>query len=229
MQKIFFLCVLCWCVSAFAAPVALQNATATLSQGGFPIGATIDGSYSGGVNGWAIGDGMVYQVAVWETVTNLTSSKLILDMYQLYTNLTGHMIGCFRWSVTTADRSTFADGLENGGDVDTTWTVLTNAQVTGPSGTIFTNLADNSVLVSGTNTGTGVYSVLYNTSLTNVTGLRLEVIENASLPGSGPGRYSNGNFVLTEVVASTGVVPEPSTLALLSMSILGLFFYGKRK
>lgn len=228
MRTIFLLLALCCCACAFSAPVALQNATATFSQTSFAVGTSIDGSYDSGANGWAISASIVYQVAVWETVTDLNCSKLTLDMYQLHSN-PYHMLGCFRWSVTTADRSTFANGLANGGDVDTTWTILTNAQVTGASGTVFTNLGDNSILVSGTNPGTGSYSVVYNTNLTNITGIRLEVIENASLPSSGPGRASNGNFVLTELVVSAVPVPEPSTLALFSVSILGLFFYGKRK
>ena len=46
------------------------------------------------------------------------------------------------------------------------------------------------------------------TDLTDITGIRLEVLTDDKLPNKGPGRASDGNFVLTEleVVARDGVL-----------------------
>ena len=45
-----------------------------------------------------------------------------------------------------------------------------------------------------------VYTVIAETSLTGITGVRLEAIEDASLPMDGPGmQATNGNFVLSEL------------------------------
>jgi hypothetical protein len=44
------------------------------------------------------------------------------------------------------------------------------------------------------------YTVIAETSLTGITGVRLEALEDASLPMGGPGMQTiNGNFVLSEL------------------------------
>src|SRR5262249_52456529 len=42
------------------------------------------------------------------------------------------------------------------------------------------------------------YVFVANTQLTGITGIRLEVLPDPSLPKQGPGRSSDGNFVLTQ-------------------------------
>ncbi len=44
------------------------------------------------------------------------------------------------------------------------------------------------------------------TSLTGITGFRLEMLADASLPANGPGRFGNGNFVLSELGVSAVAV-----------------------
>lgn len=142
-------------------------------------------------------DGSLSETAVWETVTDVTGEALVFTMYFGDFN-PGHLLGRFRFSVTTDDRDTFADDLDTGGDVDANWTVLTNPIVTGPAGMTFTTLPDNSVLAGGPTAPQGTYTIVYSTPVSGITGIRLEAIEHPSLPGSGPGMfYSNGNFHLT--------------------------------
>ena len=82
----------------------------------------------------------------------------------------------FRFSITTDDRSTFADGLSTGGDVTANWIVLDLASAVSTGGQTLTTLPDHSVLASGTNPATDTVTVTALTSLTGITGIRLEVL-----------------------------------------------------
>jgi len=95
----------------------------------------------------------------------------------------GHLLGRFRWSVTTDDRSTYADGLPIGGNVTANWTVLEDLTVKCPSGVTFTNLPDDSVLAGGVVPGQGTYEVNAVTDLAGITGIRLEVLKDPNTPG----------------------------------------------
>jgi hypothetical protein len=101
--------------------------------------------------------------------------------------------------VTTDGRSTYADGLAVGGNMTANWTVLTNPVMQIPTGMTSTILSDDSVLLGGAVPGQGLYQVKYMTDLRAITGIRLEVLKDPSLPAGGPGFYANGNFVLTEL------------------------------
>ena len=103
--------------------------------------------------------------------------------------------------------------------------------VIGPAGLTFTTLGDNSVLVGGTFPATGTYSVWYSGAFSGITGVRLEVIEDPSLPFSGPGsQVNNGNLVLSEItLTATSTIPEPTTLTLFAIGLAGLGFAGWRR
>lgn len=209
-----------FCGTSYADFVTLQNATATFSQtivGGQPVSESIDGNF-GDSNGWAVATTSTVassQTAVYETVADLSANQVTFTMHFLSNNQAPkHLLGRFRFSWTTDDRSLFADGLQTGGDVTANWVVLSNPVVLGPAGMTFTTLGDNSVLASGTVPNTGVYTASYSTSLVNVTGFRLEALEDPSLPGNGPGLPANGNFLLTELQVTA--VPEPSSFLMAS-------------
>jgi hypothetical protein len=216
---------------ALAVPIQLQNGTATFSQvftgHAFTPDEAVDGNFGDG-NGWAVGTSFVFggaasQTAVWETVPDLAAGSLSISMHFVHFN-PQHLLGRFRFSVTTDDRTTFADGLHTNGDVDANWIVLTNPIVTGPAGMTFTSVADDSILAGGTIAEQGIYSVSYSTLINNISGLRLEAIEDPSLPGgNGPGLHTaNGNFALAEMTLDGSIVPEPSSGLLLSLGLFGL-------
>jgi hypothetical protein len=201
--------------SVGAEAVKLQNATATFSQG--PLGGgpyspamATDGIFYTGTaccsNGWTIDrlpeDVTASEIAVWQTSQNLGPGSLTFTMYFLDPN-PRHFLGRFRWSVTTDKRSTYADGLPVDGKVTANWTVLTNPVLQVPTGMTVTILSDESILLGGAVPAQGLYQVEYATDLKHITGIRLEVLEDATLPASGPGFAANGNFVLTEVELDT--------------------------
>jgi hypothetical protein len=220
-----------------AAPVPLQNATATLSQtvsGHFSIANTLLPQSPSNI-GWAIYDGPFgppypasatrAQTAVFETVENLgftNETTLTFTLSQLLAGAPQHTIGRLRLSATTAPREEFADGLPTGGNVGTNWVVLEPVTFATDSGGPVTVLPDHSLLFGGVSPITDVYYIRAYTALTNITGFRLEVLEDPSLPGGdGPGRHpENGNFVLTgfEVSALAGrttnvLIPSVLTLS----------------
>jgi Protein of unknown function (DUF1549)/Protein of unknown function (DUF1553) len=72
------------------------------------------------------------------------------------------------------------------------------------------NAQDNVVLVNGPNPDKDTYTVTVSTKLANVTALRLEVLPDNSLPGKGPGRAGNGNFVLHELTVKAAPTDKPT-------------------
>jgi hypothetical protein len=217
--------------AAVPTAVPLQNATATFSQAsGWNVSTAIDGVINN-FAGWAI-DSFVGpntttpQTAVFETVANAGfpgGGLLTFRLYQINHN-PQHTLGRFRLSATTDDRSTFADGLQSGGDVTANWFVLAPLTAMATDGAILTAQADGSILAGGISPITSTYTITAMTSLQNITGFRLEALEDPSLPFSGPGRYpANGNFVLSEFQVEFLPVPEPSTLAFIGCAALLIF------
>ncbi|MBP0018221.1 MAG: PEP-CTERM sorting domain-containing protein [Cyanobacteria bacterium SBLK] len=227
--------------NASAATINLQNGTATFSQqlfgGPFTPAQAVDGNF-GDPNGWAIArspdvQNSFSETAVWETETDVAAGNLAISMHFLHSN-PGHLLGRFRLSVTTDDRSTFADGLGTNGDVTANWSVLDNAIVTGPSGMTFTTLGDDSILAGGTVAATGTYTLNYSTTIDNITGLRLEALEHPTLANNGPGFPGNGNFLLTEITLDATpvqeTVPEPAgILSLLVAAGFGVALKNKKR
>lgn len=205
-------------ISTFAAPVPLQNATATFSQtasGGFAVGTAINGSSTDN-QGWAIDPQTGPQTAVFETATytGLAETNLLtIRLVHAYAAWGQHMLGRFRLSVTTDDRSTFADGASVGGDVTANWVVLNPETFTSSAGATMTKQPDLSLLVSGLLPETDTYTVTAGTTLTNITGIRLEALTDPSLPLNRPGRQSqSGNFVLSEFLVDIVPGNDPPTI-----------------
>jgi hypothetical protein len=94
----------------------------------------------------------------------------------------------------------------------------------------FTTLSDNSVLAGGVVPGTGIYDARYDMNLSGITGIRLEALEDPSLPmGTGPGLFErNANFVLTELEVNISPIPEPSTYVLMLAGLLMVGFAFRR-
>ena len=84
----------------------------------------------------------------------------------------------------------------------TTWTNLEVTAMTAKSGATLKTYLDDSIHVSGKNADQEAYTITTETDLSGLTGVRLEVLKDDSLPGKGPGRADNGNLVLNEFKAT---------------------------
>ena len=80
----------------------------------------------------------------------------------------------------------------------TAWSLLVPEQLKSTGGSTLTPLDDHSFLAGGANPRQDVYEVTASTSATGITAVRLEALTDPSLPGGGPGRHTNSNFVLSE-------------------------------
>ncbi len=76
------------------------------------------------------------------------------------------------------------------------WQALKPTESASRDGATLSVLDDGSILASGKSPDRDVYSIVAKTSLAGITGLRLEVLPDDSLPQKGAGRADNGNFVL---------------------------------
>ena len=88
------------------------------------------------------------------------------------------------------------------------WQVIkpTAVQTTGSSA--LTPQEDDSILVSGTATAHEVYTVEADGLPAGLTGIRLEALPHPSFPQNGPGRASDGNFVLSHISLETADVEK---------------------
>ena len=82
------------------------------------------------------------------------------------------------------------------------WTILKPQSATSQEGATLKVRSDGSVLASGKSPATDTYSITVADVPAGVTAFRLEVLPDNSLPAKGPGRASNGNFVLSELVVT---------------------------
>ncbi len=190
-------------VSVSAQSVVLREATATYSQPNYAVTAAIDSSLD---TGWAIAtvEGTTSsQVAVFETAQDVTLGPNMILAFTLKSGgFPGANLGRFRISVTGDDRSNFADGLINNGDVTAQWEVLDPHVFKSYGGATLTKLEDYSILAGGTNVNFDTYRLVAVTKLPRITGVRLEVMEDSSLPTGGPGRHANGNVVVYNIAMS---------------------------
>ena len=101
----------------------------------------------------------------------------------------------------------FAAKLANPADVpQETWRVLTPSSHKSQAGATFTIQDDLSLLATGKNGGSDVYTLSYPVSGT-LGALRIETLTHKSMPRSGPGRAGNGNFGLSNIVVKLGDKP----------------------
>lgn len=186
--------------------VQLTNATADFSQSGYSVANVIDGNPSGA--GWALSQPVDYQgpvsiaaTAVFETADNVGfEAGTQLTFTLRHDAIDQHNLGRFRIAITTDDRSTFANGQANHGDVTANWITLAPESFSSSGGATMTLKHDGSMLVTGGTNRRDTYTITAITPLQNITGVRLEAINDAALPfRGGPGRSDTGNAVLTEL------------------------------
>jgi hypothetical protein len=78
------------------------------------------------------------------------------------------------------------------------WVVLEPKSTGATNRSVLTRQPDGSIVVSGPKRN-GVVTITVETELAGITGVRLEVLTDSRLPNNGPGRASDGNFVLNEL------------------------------
>ena len=89
------------------------------------------------------------------------------------------------------------------------WGVLNPGFMKSSGGSKFTKLDDHSLLVGGANPGKDVYDIHARTDQLGLTTVRLQALTDPSLPGGGPGRHTNSNFVLSEFELTVVSVTNP--------------------
>jgi hypothetical protein len=85
-----------------------------------------------------------------------------------------------------------------GGLSEPTWHVLKPSELTSEHGTQLTLQDDGSIVASGPSPEKDEYVLVFDPSLQDLTGFRLEALPAEGLVNQGPGRANNGNFVLSE-------------------------------
>ncbi len=108
---------------------------------------------------------------------------------------------------TPALESAQADWEKSVKDAESKWVILKPSHMESAGGATLTLQPDGSILAGGKNPDADTYSLSTSTDLTGITGVRLEVFSDPSLPHGGPGRDADGNFFLSEVE----VIATPAT------------------
>jgi WD40 repeat protein/mono/diheme cytochrome c family protein len=88
------------------------------------------------------------------------------------------------------------------------WRVLEPQSLQATNGSKLAKEADGSITVSGPNRN-GVVTIVAETDLADISGLRLEVLTDDKQPNKGPGRAPDGNFVLTEIELAAAPKADP--------------------
>ncbi len=89
------------------------------------------------------------------------------------------------------------------------WTALRPRHASSEGGATLTLLKDQSILASGKNPEADTYQIKARTPLARITGVRLEVLNDPSLPKGGPGRDMDGNFFLSAVELEAASAGKP--------------------
>ena len=90
------------------------------------------------------------------------------------------------------------------------WITLDPETFTSANGATLTELSDHSILSGGTRPETDVSTVTARVPLPTVTGVRVEVLADESLPQKGPGRQDNGNLHLNEFSITVLPADDPT-------------------
>ena len=98
------------------------------------------------------------------------------------------------------------------------WTVLEDAEVIATNGVKFEELLDRSFIPRGDNPPTGVYYLRAKTERKNITGFRLELLTDHTLPRTGPGRSSQGVAWLSELTVEAAPAAQPEKLQALPLA-----------
>ncbi len=92
------------------------------------------------------------------------------------------------------------------------WRPLDDVEVIGTSGVKFERMLDGSFIPRGDNPTTVAYYLRGKTGLKGITGVRLELLTDQTLPRRGPGRATPGTAWLSEFEIEAGPASDPEKL-----------------
>lgn len=95
---------------------------------------------------------------------------------------------------------------------DHDWTILNPDKVVSAGGAAMKKLPDGSILATGKNPQADTYTFDAKTTRSGITGIRIEVIPDPSLPNGGPGRDSEGNFFLSDFEVDVAPAANPTAV-----------------
>jgi hypothetical protein len=93
---------------------------------------------------------------------------------------------------------------------DSRWLPLRPDHSESAGGATLQVLSDSSVLAGGQNPQADKYTLVARTSAKQITGVRIEVLNDNSLPHGGPGRDAEGNFFLSDFDVSIAPADKPA-------------------
>ncbi len=97
------------------------------------------------------------------------------------------------------------------------WQTIKPTKLESTLGNTFEVREDNSILLKP-KSGKDVYTIFADESLNGATAIRLELLNDPSLPANGPGLHINGNLVLTELEIEVASMAQPEKWEKLKIS-----------
>ena len=92
------------------------------------------------------------------------------------------------------------------------WTVLRPDRSESAGGAVLKVMPDGSILATGKNPEADSYTIQAKTDRPAITGVRIEVMPDASLPHGGPGRDADGNFFLSDFELDAAPANNPQAV-----------------
>jgi hypothetical protein len=219
-----------------------RKATADFSQTGFAVSGAIDGESS---TGWGVddksGDLNKPRTAEFRLVEGIRpeeASTLELDLSQTFGD--EHLIRRFRISAGRIERRHYRPELteqdqreyhlltkfgkweEEQRPKARNWTVLEPVEMESENYATLSVLEDSSILVTGDHPNRDIYTVVYETPLDRITGIRIEALPHPDLPGGGPGRgtvMDDGTFILTELLVHASPIAAGSNVEAVTLDL----------
>lgn len=116
-----------------------------------------------------------------------------------------------RAALAPEDEHAFATRLAGWEDAQPkiAWHPAEPRHVLSTGGAVFATQPDGSFLATGESKERDTLTIVVASELDALTGIRLEVLADERLPGNGPGRADNGNFVLGEITAVAIPLDDP--------------------
>ncbi len=97
------------------------------------------------------------------------------------------------------------------------WHTLEPTRFLAAGGTELVPQEDGSLLATGANPTSEAYTVIYDTTLRHIHGLRLEALSDPSLPEKGPGRSKEGGFEVTGLRVTSAPRGNPAAATAIAL------------